>query len=58
MGDGLSVASKLSAESIMVSLELMLSVPGLERLPFFCDEGLRLEPSMFACGSWARGIRP
>lgn len=58
MRDGLSVASKLSAESIMVSLELMLSVLGLERLPFFCDEGLRLEPSMVACGSWVRGVSP
>lgn len=56
MGDGWSVAPKFSAEPIMVSLELMLSVLRLERLPLFCDEGLRLEPSMVACGSWARRV--
>lgn len=43
------MTSRFAAESIMVSLELIMSMLRLEGLPSFCGESLLLEPTMVTC---------
>lgn len=47
--NGWTVTSRFAAESIMASLELILSMLRLEWLSSFCDESLRREPTMMTC---------